>query len=402
MKKIKGILREKVFTNTIIYVYLAITMVPIIFIGLNSDALINKYMLYASILIFIIAIILLGIELIKNSEKKEKHLVRNILASIYLVVCILFLVVVYGPNHAFRDWFVTTALTTMTHKHYANWFYSDDVVAKVVASNYIISPDFDTNPDLIDQEIVYSNIYENEYEKQILSNVTGDYKIIEFKVNGQNAYLAAIYDPSMVKVGVSEYLFTRGEYVTAMAEKKNAMLAINGGGFSDPNHSGAGGTPEGLTVSAGQIVDTSKTYHSSFIGINEDNVLVLIKDATQEKIKSANIRDGVSRGPFLIVNGTAAITSGNGGWGYAARTAIGQRADGIILFLVVDSNEFRTGGADMSDLVEIMQNYGAINASNLDGGTSSVMVENFNLINTPIDSSLSAVTRPIATSFLVY
>lgn len=121
------------------------------------------------------------------------------------------------------------------------------------------------------------------------------------------------------------------------------------------------------------------------------------------------IRDAVSMGPFLIVNGQKSFTKGNGGWGYAARTAIGQRKDGIVLMLVVDSNATRTKGASMKDLVDIMDRYGAINAANLDGGTSSVIVEKhgtgkdatFDMLNDPIDSALRHRTRGIPTIFKV-
>lgn len=125
-----------------------------------------------------------------------------------------------------------------------------------------------------------------------------------------------------------------------------------------------------------------------------------MKNTTAEEALQKGVRDAVSWGPFLIVNGKSAYTKGNGGWGYAARTAIGQRADGIVLFLVVDSNYNRTKGANMVDMTEIMERYGAINASNLDGGTSSVMVLNGEMISNPIDSSLANQTRPIATSFV--
>ena len=146
-----------------------------------------------------------------------------------------------------------------------------------------------------------------------------------------------------------------------------------------------------------------------------DNKLVLIKQATAAKAKSMNVRDGVSWGPFLIVNGKKSFMKGNGGWGYAARTAIGQRSDGIILLLVVNSNSTRTKGADMVNLTEIMSNYGAVNAANLDGGTSSVMIlpkkealkyrsdctDNYCYINDPVDSSLRHKTRGIPTTIII-
>ena len=149
--------------------------------------------------------------------------------------------------------------------------------------------------------------------------------------------------------------------------------------------------------------------------MTDDNVLVLMKGATGQKALQAGVRDGVSWGPFLIVNGKKSFIKGNGGWGYAARSAIGQREDGIVLLVVVDSNSTRTKGADMVDLTEIMDNYGAVNAANLDGGTSSVFVlpqkqalkykdscvEKYCYINDPINGSLKHKTRAIATSIIV-
>ena len=121
---------------------------------------------------------------------------------------------------------------------------------------------------------------------------------------------------------------------------------------------------------------------------------------TAEEAIDMGIRDAVTFGPFLIVNGKASFIKGNGGWGQAPRTAIGQRKDGIVLLLVIDGRTLTRPGADMGDLTEIMQNYGAYNAANLDGGTSSVMVYNNKIINDPVDGSGSHRTRPIATGFI--
>ena len=132
------------------------------------------------------------------------------------------------------------------------------------------------------------------------------------------------------------------------------------------------------------------------------------------------VRDAVSWGPFLIVNGKQSFIRGNGGWGYAARSAIGQREDGIVLLLVISSNQIRTKGADMVDLAEIMKRYHAINAANLDGGTSTVMVmpkdiaqkeyespcsdkknEKYCWINSPYDSAGRKQTRAIPDAWVV-
>ena len=113
------------------------------------------------------------------------------------------------------------------------------------------------------------------------------------------------------------------------------------------------------------------------------------------------MRDAVTCGPFLIINGESSEILGNGGWGEAARTVIGQRQDGIVLMLVLNGRNYTTGiiGADMDDLIEIMERYGAYNAACLDGGTSSVIVENGEILNDPIDGKFRHQTRFIPTAF---
>ena len=306
----------------------------------------------------------------------------------------------------------------MNHQYLCKWFYNDDEILKVIKGNYIVEVNEETNTDLIDmkEEITY----DNEYEEQILKhNKDEKYKIIELEVNGQKGYLAAIYDPSMVKVSVTKSLGVKGQLVTKMAEDNKAMLAVNGGGFYDPGNNSTGGMPTGVTISNGKVITdnnySSYTQSGGIIGITNDNKLVLIKGATAQKALNMNVRDGVSWGPFLIVNGKKSFIKGNGGWGYAARTAIGQRSDGIILILVINSNSSRTKGADMVDLTDIMDKYGAINAANLDGGTSTVMVlpqkealkykdtctSTYCYINDPVDGALRHRTRAIATSIIV-
>lgn len=308
-------------------------------------------------------------------------------------------------------------MSTMNHQYLCKWFYSDKEINNVLNKNYIIEVNEETNVDLIKME---EEVYSNEYEKQILKREKDSkYKIIELEVNSQKAYLAAIYDPSLVKVAVTSALGRYGQYVTKMAKDHNALLAVNGGGFYDPGNSSTGGMPTGVTISNGKIITNNNysTYTQSggLIAMTYDNKLVLIKNPTGQKALNMGVRDGVSWGPFLIVNGKKSFIKGNGGWGYAARTAIGQRSDGIILLLVVNSNSSRTKGADMIDLTEIMSNYGAINAANLDGGTSSVMVlpkgeaikykqscsDEYCYINDPIDSLLRHKTRGIATSIII-
>ena len=336
----------------------------------------------------------------KISKKIKQFFTFNfVLGSI---CCFLGLFLLYGPYSGFRDWLITTAMTTMTHQYFATWFYDDETIDAVLAKNTVIESSTPTDTDLI--EIVdYGNeeiTYENEFERQILENPNNeDYKIIEIEGDGYSGYLAVIYDPSRVHTVTTKYLNSRGEYLVDMAERVDALVAINGGGFIDPNFNSNGATPVGITISH-NVMLTSASWNGSggIIGFTEDNVLVLGKYSSAQ-VKSLGIRDAVTFGPFLIVNGEPSEVLGNGGWGSAPRTVIGQRKDGIVLFLVIDGRTISKPGADMDDLIEIMQNYGAYNAANLDGGTSSVMVVDGEIINDPIDSTGAHRTRWIASGF---
>lgn len=318
---------------------------------------------------------------------------------------IVVLTLLYGPWNGFREWLVTTAMTTMTHQYFATWFYDEETIDYILDKNKIVEIDEETDINAINTNKVSSESikYENEYERAILERdpKNNDYKIIEISEKKFDGYLVAVYEPSRVKTLVTAKLGTSGQYVTTMAKNNDALIAINGGGFDDPNFNSTGGSPLGITVRDGEYI-TTKTYAGSggVIGFTEDDKLILGK-MSLAKAKEMKLRDAVTFGPFLIVNGKASEVLGNGGWGTAPRTAIAQRQDGIVLFLVVDGRTATKPGADMDDLIEILQNYGAYNAANLDGGTSSVLVVNNIIVNDPIDSTGAHKTRPIATGFMV-
>jgi exopolysaccharide biosynthesis protein len=318
------------------------------------------------------------------------------------IICVLILL--YGPYAGFRDWLVTSAMTTMTHQYFATWFYNDDTINSVLDSNKVVEIDETTDTSLIQTNSnTETTTYESEYERQILERdpENNDYKIIAINEKSYSGYLVAVYDPSRIQAVVTANLGTSGQYLTTMAANNDALIAINGGGFNDPNFNSTGGSPLGITVVNGKYV-TTDTYTGTggLIGFTEDNTLVLGKMNLTEA-KKLGIRDAVTFGPFLIVNGKSSEVLGNGGWGTAPRTAIGQRKDGIVLFLVVDGRTASKPGADMDDLIEIMERYGAYNAANLDGGTSSVLVVNNTIVNDPIDSTGAHKTRPISTGFIV-
>jgi len=96
------------------------------------------------------------------------------------------------------------------------------------------------------------------------------------------------------------------------------------------------------------------------------------------------IRDALEFGPFLMVNGSKIkYNEGAGGYSRAARVAIAQRKDGVILFLVTEG--VHSNGPTLTEVADVLEKYGAYNAANLDGGSSTQLVIENKLVNNPLN-----------------
>lgn len=316
----------------------------------------------------------------------KKIIISLIVIDILALICFF---IVYGPFSYAREFWITTAMKTMNHKYLAYVFYDNETITKVMNNNTISSFDENTDASEIKIGIPVNN---SIYDEQILDREEGQlYKIIEFKHNGYNVFLTAIYDPSRVSLVSTKYLGSYGQLITTICGENKGAVCINASGFIDEGGRGTGGSPTGTVIQNGKVVWSSSNKIGGFIGFNNDNVLVLTYDTASNAIKDG-MRDAVQFGPFLIVNGKPAKISGNGGWGIQPRAAIGQRKDGIVLFLIIDGNNKGNldfsgrGGADLNAMIEIFQRYGAYNAANLDGGASTSMALGYKLHNKPLGS----------------
>lgn len=337
-------------------------------------------------------------KVIRNKDKKRDNILTIILSFCdVLAITVLFLL--YGPYSGFRDWLVTTAMSTMNHQYLATTFYSGKMIAKVLDSNKLIEPEGNTDTSLI--EVVQNN-YVDKYDKEVLDREEGAiYKLIEIDEGSYSGYMTVIYDASKIKLVTSKNLGYSGEYLVDMAKRESAVVAINGGGFIDVDGLGNGGTPVGTVIQSGKILNSETGgYGRGLIGFTSDNKLYLGKISAEEAV-NIGIRDAVEFGPFLIVNGQSAFINGNGGYGFHPRTAIAQRKDGIVLFLVIDGRSLKSRGADMNEMVEILLRYHAYNAANLDGGNSSALVINNKIVNHPFNWDNREETRPIPNGFIV-
>ena len=208
-------------------------------------------------------------------------------------------------------------------------------------------------------------------------------RIESYKGDTYNAHIMIIRDPSQVYMATS----TDGPFSTSIPgtrihneiETEGAIAAINAGAFNDDGSANAyvGSIPAGLLMVDGEV--RSNQFHElvpevGFAGFTFDNVLVVAKSMTAEQAKELNIRDGCEFDPVLIMNGAVNQEAYNANSGYNPRTAIGQRADGAVIFLCIDGRQASSLGATYRDVIDIMVEFGAVNACNMDGGSSTVMM----------------------------
>ncbi|CDI48843.1 exopolysaccharide biosynthesis protein [Clostridium tetani] len=281
----------------------------------------------------------------------------------------------YGPFKNLRKNLVGAAMSTLSHQYIATAFLSDKKIKEIL------------------QEDVVEVLEQGNSIKDVQFNNKHDKNIERYDIDGGKfkGYMLVVHDASRVKVGRSSKIPKSGELTSKIAKDNKAIAAINGGGFTDKNDdgnwTGTGGQPVGILMSNGELVHNDikdLNRKEDVMAITSKGVLLVGKYSLNE-MKDLDVKEAITFGPALVVNGQPTIKSGNGGQGPAPRTAIGQRKDGSILLLVVDGRQFRSIGATLKDIQDIMLEYGAYNATNLDGGSSTTMYYDGEVINNPCD-----------------
>lgn len=296
--------------------------------------------------------------------------IKTVLLLGMFFLLFLFLFLFYSPFPYFRDLFITTAMTTRSHQIFAKIFFDDKYILRVMHQNKVIEVDEVTDLDSI----------------HIINRKT-DSLFCKHKIYGRgySGFLVEIFDPSRVHLVVSSKLGEEGETGIEVAKREKAFVVMNAVGFYDPDWSSNGALPHGTVIQDGKIISHYGTSNvgGGFAGFTKKGKLFLGKMSLDQVLKNG-IMNAVEFGPFLIVNGKSSVVVGDGGWGVAPRSAIGQRKDGTVLFLVINGRIPSSIGASMKDLIAVMEEYGAYNAVNMDGGASSSLIVNGKIVNRPV------------------
>ncbi len=342
----------------------------------------------------------------KNKKKKEKKLgagriVFRCLLSFFTLILVLaaglyavIAVVMIGPSTSARDKLVTSTLEMSAAKWVPGLFFNQEEIDAIIENNSVLPTDEVTKPELVTPPSSNDTSNDDEW-----ADYPDGIQLHRIKGNTYRGYVMIIRDPSKVYVATASD-FTGGAPGLRIMEayaKEGAIAAVNGGGFPDAGGMGTGDVPIGLTMSGGKLLWGSESqWYSGVIGFDKNNVLIVGNMTGAQAIK-LGMRDCVCFGPILVVNGEGAKITGDSG-SLNPRTAIGQRADGAVIFLCVDGRLPSSLGASYSDLIDIMIEYGAVNAANLDGGSSTHMIYKGEHIN--VSSSLYGPRR-MPTFFMV-
>lgn len=393
-----------------------------------------------------------------------KHRVALGLTCFFMVcLTVVYPFLLYTSNAfvtRWREWYIETAMGTMTHQWLATWFIPENIINEVMLKRYLMNQkqegaasawdgaDIDAdagktststprerfyqtfseldrdsfeafleqNPEYIENgydginiDLIGDDPTKRDYATGIKTvqgdtvvAVNAEYGILIVQVRGEDSLgmeyagkIALCKQPERVIVGTCEGLFSYGSFVTDMVRDYDAVLGINASGFADYEGNGTGGLPYGFLKSEGEYLQDPVGNGWKIIGFDEDDHLQV--GAFSD---TSNLRDGVEFHPALIINGENMV-AGTGLNEQQPRTAIGQAKDKTVIMLVVDGRQFHSFGISIERCGEIMEDYGAYQASMLDGGSSSVMVYNGREITSPTTLSQNPEGRYLPDAFLI-
>lgn len=363
----------------------------------------------------------------KTRKKRKKHRLRNaIIAAGSLAV--LYCILVFSHISFVEKWrtiYIETAMGTMNHQWLATLFLPQSVIDDVMNGKVVLevrqeddnstwqTVEFEDPKDAMDtwanMQNQFSKLYAEidqksfaafmkQHRKEDVLDEDGyllidaaDYDaedtgivtihgdpvcaidtrngiiIVTLRGDSYSGRMAIIKNPEQVKLAVSKTLGSSGSYLNDICRKNNAILGINASGFSDPEGGGNGGEAYGMIMSDGTAHRPDLDTTMKIISMDTTNRLNVTNTLP------ANARDAMQFSPALVINGKQLI-SGSSGWGLQPRCVIGQTEKGSVMMAVIDGRQPSYSiGITLGDLTDILYQYGAYQACNLDGGSSAVM-----------------------------
>ncbi|MGE5628883.1 MAG: phosphodiester glycosidase family protein [Solirubrobacterales bacterium] len=311
---------------------------------------------------------------IRSKKSTLKYKIRIIIYELLIICISVPIITFYGPFQNVKRTLVGTAMATLSHQYIATTFLSKDKINEILQSDSTGETTLSTNENLSNIQIGYSN--------------NKDISRFDISTKKFDGYILEIKDPTRIKIGYTNSLGEVGQRTSEIAKLNNAAAAINGGGFTDKSSNGklwtgTGAYPVGIVISNGKIIytDTKPDVKVNVTAFTNEGKLIVGNHSINELIKM-NVTEALSFRDTLLLNGKTVSVQDEG---LNPRTAIGQKKDGTIIMLVIDGRQGLKPGATLKEVQNILIQQGAVNASNLDGGSSSTMYLYGDVINNPCD-----------------
>ena len=220
--------------------------------------------------------------------------------------------------------------------------------------------------------------------------------VTQYRAYDSNIYVAdvEVTDGTSILSAFANNTYGRNitDTTSDMAEENNAVLAINGDYY---------GARQSGYVIRNDVVYRSQGSNGEDMVISKDGSLSFISesDTTTDSLMQKQAWQVLSFGPVLVENGQVAVSENDEvGMAMASnpRTAIGTVAKNHYLFVVSDGRTSESAGLSLYELANFMKSLGATNVYNLDGGGSSTMVFQGEVVNNPTTNGNKISERAVS------
>ena len=303
----------------------------------------------------------------------------TVIALILVAACLALNLIFNGPSPAARDVLTMSLLEPSGTKWIPGLFMDAETLDSIrTREDSNLTDEFSNTSEIVINKDAAISTGTDEW-----ANSPDGIRFESHSGDTYNAHIMIVRDPSKVYLGTSTENFSTsipGTRIDDQIETDGAIAGVNAGAFFDNGTSdpSVGSVPEGLVYSKGACKWTTGSPPNGikgFAGFNKDNILVVAQDnLSKAQAEELNIRDGCCFGPVLIMNGEINQEAYNSNSGWNPRPAIGQRKDGAVVFVCIDGRQAGSAGGTYKDVIDIMIEYGVVNACNMDGGSSSIMV----------------------------
>ena len=215
-------------------------------------------------------------------------------------------------------------------------------------------------------------------------------KLVETRTSNQHYWIAEVISSDAIPLKgamASDTYNGKRETISSMANRLDAILAINASGFYAKTN-----TPMGTVVRNGKLVNIDQSYTGEILSLKSDGNLAFTTVNSEEEFKNLDIKQTFTFGPILVRDYQATELNDKS---RHPRTAIGQLDDNRYVLVVVEGRMEGADGMTLAELQQLFLQLGCKTAYNLDGGGSTTLYFQGKVINTPSDGSERSVVDMI-------